>query len=260
MQRSAVEVSLGVCVADCRIATCGMRCAGTTHHQCHIAADQWIPEQPTSKPGVRGCESDCHFKPPAGEPLQHHRQLQQRPGTRAQGLHGMFPSTSHADSGRQHASPAMAVSIAAEKPPSTRIAVKSMITAQSHWYLHKSGIAFCTCGKKSLTWHDWCMQRVGTYLGAITTGQNASEALNAALSLFPDQAGPSAAPQQTQPPVLASAGAAPAHAPARPAPHNSHEAHSPRPHRESKRPTPTPTPTGRHLLQVKTWLEWLIAF
>ena len=101
------------------------------------------------------------------------------------------------------------------------------------------------------------MQRVGTYLGAIMTGQNASEALNAALSLFSDQAGPSVAPQQALPPVLASARAAPAHAPAHPPAHKSHNAHSPRPHRDSKRPTPTPAPTGRHLLQVQVWLDWL---
>ncbi len=99
------------------------------------------------------------------------------------------------------------------------------------------------------------LQRVGTYLGAITTGQNASKALNAALSLFPDQASPSAAPRQALPPGLSIARAAPAHAPA----HRAHKMHSPSPYREAKKATPTPTPMGRHLLQVKVLLVGFVS-
>lgn len=92
------------------------------------------------------------------------------------------------------------------------------------------------------------LQRIGTYLGAVTGGRTASEALNAALDLFPEQATPDqAAPDQPQPAQAPAHSAPPQHSPA---------PRSPRARTEPNRsnhssPAPPHSLAGRHLLQVR---------
>ena len=103
------------------------------------------------------------------------------------------------------------------------------------------------------------LQRFGTYLGAVTNGQTASQALDAALALFPGAstaAEPvtisrnSPAPAQRSPARL-SPSPARSGSPGSPASPSAH--HSPSPGHSGSPRSPAAPSGGRHLLQVRVW-------